>query len=301
MAKYKLPKIEELFEAGVHFGHQVRRWNPQMEKYIFGAKSGIHIVDLEKTLEGLEATAEFLYEVASKGGQVIFVGTKRQAADIVEIEAKRSGALFVRERWLGGTITNFRIIKKNINKLSDYLRKREDGTFDKYTKKERLLLDREIDKLQASVGGISALQGKPAAVFVIDIRREKTAAREANKYGIPVAALIDTNSSPEGVRYVIPGNDDAMRSIALIVKVLADAVEEGYKEFGKQVEAGKAVAESPVVNEAAGTGIDQEVAAVMGSTAVEAVAAKTAKKPAKTVKKPAAPKKKPSAKKKSVK
>ena len=208
-----------------------------MEKYIFGSRSGIHIIDLEKTLEKLEAACEFLYSVASNGGQIIFVGTKRQAKEIIEIEAKRSGSLFVNERWLGGTITNFRIIKKNMNKLADFLKKREEGSFDKYTKKERLLLDREIAKLQASVGGIAALQGTPAALFAIDIRREKTSVREANRFEVPVVALVDTNSDPSGIKYVIPGNDDAMRSIALIVKVIADAVEEGYKEWAKNAAA----------------------------------------------------------------
>src|SRR3989344_773541 len=240
MPKYKLPKIEDLFEAGVHFGHQVRRWSPQMEKYIFGSRSGIHIIDLEKTLEKLEAACEFLYNVASNGGQIIFVGTKRQAKEIIEIEAKRSGALFVNERWLGGTITNYRIIKKNMNKLADFLKKREEGEFEKYTKKERLLLDREIAKLQASVGGIASLQGTPAALFAVDIRREKTAVHEANRFEVPVVALVDTNSDPSDIKYAIPGNDDAMRSIALIVKVIADAVEEGYKDWAKKVEAGHA-------------------------------------------------------------
>jgi small subunit ribosomal protein S2 len=157
----------------------------------------------------------------------------------MEIEAKRAGALFVNERWLGGTITNYRIIKKNMNKLADFLKRRESGDFEKYTKKERLLLDREIAKLQASVGGIAALQGKPAALFIIDIKREKTAVREGLRYEVPIAALVDTNSDPTGIKYVIPGNDDAMRSIALIVKAVADAVEEGYKDWSKKVEAGE--------------------------------------------------------------
>lgn len=231
MAKYKLPKVEELFEAGVHFGHQVRRWNPKMESYIYTQRSGIHIVDLQLTLENLKKSAEFLYEVASNGGQIIFVGTKRQASEIIAKDATRSGALYVNDRWLGGTITNFRVVKRNMDKLVDYMKKRNDGSFAKYTKKERLLLDREIEKLEKSVGGIVALKGKPAALFVIDTRREKTAIKEAKKSRIPVVGIVDTNCDPNSVDYVIPGNDDAIRSISMIVTVLADAVEAGYKAF----------------------------------------------------------------------
>ena len=236
MAKYKLPKIEELFEAGVHFGHQVRRWNPNMEPYIFIQRSGIHIIDLDETQKGLKEAAEAIHDIAATGGQIIFVGTKRQAKEIVETEAKRSGALYVIDRWLGGTITNYRIIRKNMDKLVDYMKKREEGEFDKYTKKERLLLDRSIDKLERSVGGIVSLQGNPAGVFVVDARREKTAIKEANIAGIPVVALVDTNSDPRSVDYPIPGNDDAIRSIAFIVKVIADAVEAGYAEYAQTAE-----------------------------------------------------------------
>lgn len=233
MTKYKLSKIEELFDAGVHFGHQIKRWNPNMEKYIFAQRSGIHIIDLDSSHEGLKSAADFLYEVASKGDQIIFVGTKRQAREIVEVEAKRAGSLFVTERWLGGTITNFDIISKNMTKLTDYLKKREEGEFEKYTKKERLLLDREIQKLQNSVGGIVGFNGKPGAVFVVDSKREKTAVKEANIKGVPVVGLVDTNSDPLVVDYVIPGNDDAIRSIATVVKVVAGAVESGYAEYAK--------------------------------------------------------------------
>ena len=234
MTKHKLPKIEELFDAGVHFGHQIKRWNPNMEKYIFAQRSGIHIIDLDTTHEGLKAAADFLFEVASKGDQIVFVGTKRQAREIIKVEAERAGALFVNERWLGGTITNFEVIGKNMTKLTDYLKKRESGEFEKYTKKERLLLDREIGKLQSSVGGIVGFNGKPGAVFVVDSKREKTVVKEANINGIPVVGLIDTNSDPKMIEYVIPGNDDAIRSIAAVVKVVADAVESGYAEYAKR-------------------------------------------------------------------
>jgi len=211
-----------------------------MEPYIYTVRKNIHIIDLEQTEELLKKAADFLFETAAQGGQIIFVGTKRQASELIKKEAERCGALHVTQRWLGGTITNYRVIKKNIDKLVEYMRKREVGEFDKYTKKERLLLDREIDKLQASVGGLIGLSGKPAAVFVIDAKREKTAVREAIRYNIPVVALIDTNSDPTGIKYVIPGNDDAIKSIVLVLKCLADAVKEGYEEYakgGKKVEA----------------------------------------------------------------
>lgn len=245
MAKYKLPKIEDLFESGVHFGHQVRRWDPRMAPYIFAAKSGIHVIDLDKTHEKLQKAADHLFDIAKSGGQIIFVGTKKQAKDIVELEAKRCGALYINERWLGGTITNFRVIKKNMDKLVDYMRKREAGEFSKYTKKERLLLDREIEKLQKDVGGLIGLQGKPSAIFVIDGKRERTAIKEASKTGISVLGLVDTNTNPANIDYVIPGNDDAIRSIALIMKVVADAVEEGYKEFAKKSEKAEVKEEEP--------------------------------------------------------
>lgn len=233
MTKYKLPKIEELFDAGVHFGHQIRRWNPNMEKYIFAERSGIHIIDLDTSHEGLKNAADFLFEVASRGDQIIFVGTKRQAREIIKAEATRAGALFVNQRWLGGTITNFDIISKNMTKLTDYRKKRDEGEFAKYTKKEQLLLDREIEKLENSVGGIIGFNGKPGAVFVVDSKREKTVVSEANIRGVPVVGLIDTNSDPRVVDYVIPGNDDAIRAIAAVVKVVADAVESGYAEYAK--------------------------------------------------------------------
>lgn len=236
MSNYKLPKIEELLEAGVHFGHQVRRWHPKMEPYIYGVKQNIHIIDLEIAHKNLEKACEFLYETASKGGQIIFVGTKKQAHDIVSIEAKRSGAMYVIERWIGGTITNHRVIRLNIDKLLNTIRKKELGELEKYTKKERLLIDREVEKLQRSIGGITALKGVPAALVVVDSKREKTAVREAVRSGVKVVGLVDTNSNPAGVDYVIPGNDDALKSIALILKAFGDAVEAGYKKYAKDVE-----------------------------------------------------------------
>ncbi|HOV97558.1 MAG TPA: 30S ribosomal protein S2 [bacterium] len=233
MAKYKVPKIQEMIDAGVHFGHQTKRWHPKMEPYIYTVSKGVHIIDLEKTEEMLRKACDFLYEQASMGKVIVFVGTKKQSKDIIEKEAKRSGALYVNERWVGGTITNFETIKKNIDKLLGYLKSREEGKFLIYTKKERLLIDREIEKLQASYGGISSLRKTPEVLFVIDTKREKTAIREAKRSGVPVVAIVDTNANPEDIDYPIPGNDDAIKSVALIVRAIADAVEEGYKEFGK--------------------------------------------------------------------
>lgn len=233
MAKYKLPKIQEMLDAGVHYGHQAKRWHPKMEPYIYTVNKNVHIIDLEKTEELLEKACEFLYEQASKGKVIVFVGTKRQSKALVEKEAKRCGALYVTERWIGGTITNFETIKKNIDKLLDYIKGREEGKFSMYTKKERLMIDREIEKLQVAYGGISSLKKEPEALFVIDPKREKTAVREAKRSGVPVVALIDTNADPTGIDYPIPGNDDAIKSVALVLRTISDAIEEGYREYGK--------------------------------------------------------------------
>lgn len=230
---YKIPSAKDLLSAGVHFGHQTRRWNPKMEQYIYAAKKNIHIVDLEKTEQGLKDACEKLYQVASQGQKIILVGTKRQAKEIIEIESKRCGALYVSERWIGGTITNIRIIKKNIDKLVKLKADREAGEFKKYTKKERLMIDRKIQKLELLVGGIVGLNEIPGAIFIIDPKREHTAVKEAKNYNVPIAALVDTNTNPDDIDYVIPGNDDAIRSVALIVKTVADCIGAGYQEFAK--------------------------------------------------------------------
>ncbi len=244
MAKYTVPTTKELLDAGVHFGHQTRRWYPSMEQYIYAVKKNIHIIDLEQTEKLLKNACEFLYDTAAKGGKIIFVGTKRQAREIIEIEAKRCGAFYVSERWLGGTITNFDIIKKNMDKLVDLMRKREAGELDHYTKKERLLIDREIAKLQKAVGGVVGLKKVPDALFIVDAKRERTAVREAGIAKVKIVSLVDTNTDPRGIDYIIPGNDDAIKSIALILKTVADAVEEGYKEYAKK---GEAKADNQVV------------------------------------------------------
>lgn len=234
MAKYKVPTIKDMIEAGVHFGHQVKRWNPRMEKYIYTVNKGVHIIDLEQTEQLVEKACEFVFDEASKGSTIVFVGTKRQSKEIIESEAKRCGAMYVTERWVGGTITNLETIRKNIDKLLDYLKGKEEGKFVKRTKKERLLIDREIEKLEKAYGGIISMKKEPNVLFVIDPKREKTAIREANRANIPVISLIDTNASPEGVSYPIPGNDDAIKSVAVVVGAIADAIEEGYKEYGKK-------------------------------------------------------------------
>ncbi|EKD95017.1 MAG: Ribosomal protein S2 [uncultured bacterium] len=234
MSKYKVPKIEELIEAGVHFGHQIRRWHPKMEPYIYTVSKNIHIIDLEDTERLLKEACEFLYKQASEGRKIVFVGTKKQSKEIIQAEAIRSGAMFVNERWIGGTITNFPTIKKNLDKLIKYMRGKETGEFDKYTKKERLLIDRETEKMTLVYGGILTLTETPDILFVIDPKREKTAVKEAQNAGIPVVAIIDTNADPTGIDYIIPGNDDAIKSVALLMRAVSDAVEEGYKEFDKK-------------------------------------------------------------------
>lgn len=238
--KYELPKIEELLGAGVHFGHQTKRWHPDMEPYIYTVKRNIHIIDLEDTERLLKEACDFLYNVAKSGKKVIFVGTKKQAVEATEIEAKRSGALYVNERWLGGTLTNMSVIKNNnTEKLVELKRQKEAGELSMYTKKERLLIDREIERLERFVGGIVGLKNLPGAVFVIDSRREKTAIKEAKASKVPVVALVDTNCDPEDIDYIIPGNDDAIKSIAVILKALGNAVEAGYADYSKELEEGK--------------------------------------------------------------
>jgi small subunit ribosomal protein S2 len=233
MAKYKVPTIEELIEAGVHFGHQVRRWHPKMEKYIYMVNKNVHIIDLEETEKLLKKACEHLYEVAKSGKTIIFVGTKRQSKEIIEAEAKRCGAMYVSQRWIGGTITNFKMIRANLDKLVGFIKGREEGKFDKNTKKERLLIDREIEKMMLVYGGIINLKGTPGALFIIDPKREKTAIREAVAGGIKTVALVDTNTDPSNVDFPIPANDDAIKSLALLVRTISSAVEEGYKDFEK--------------------------------------------------------------------
>ena len=228
--------LEELLDAGVHFGHQRRRWHPRMASYIYTEDKGIHILDLAKTRDCLIEAAKFLHQTAKDGGTIIFVGTKRQAKDIVRSEAERCGAMFITERWLGGLLTNFDHVKINMARLNDLIAKSEGGEFAHYTKKERLEIDRQIGKLELLVGGIRHLKDLPAAIVLASARREQTAVREANRKGIPLVAIVDTNADPQPIDHSIPGNDDARKSLALLFKILADAVETGYggSEGGEQ-------------------------------------------------------------------
>lgn len=221
--------LEELLDAGVHFGHQRRRWHPQMASYIYTEERGVHIFDLAQTRERLIAAAKFLYQTAKNGGTIIFVGTKRQAKDIVEAEAKRCGAMYITERWLGGLLTNFEQVKINMERLNDLTEKRQKGELARYTKKEQLLIDRQIKKLETVVGGIRGLTELPKAIVLASARKEYTAVREAVRKEVPLVAIVDTNADPRPIDYPIPGNDDARKSLALLFKLLADAVEEGYK------------------------------------------------------------------------
>lgn len=228
--------MKQLLEAGVHFGHQTKRWNPKMKKYIFGARNGIYIIDLQKTVRLFKEACEFIRGTAEKGDHVLFVGTKRQAQEAIAEEAQRCGGFYVDKRWLGGMLTNFRTIVGSIERLKKIEAMKEDGTLDSLSKKEGLHLEKERLKLLKSLGGIREMDRLPGALFVIDSRKEKIAIMEANKLGIPVVAVVDTNCDPEGIDYVIPGNDDAIRAIRLFAAKIADAVLEGkHKVEGEMV------------------------------------------------------------------
>lgn len=219
--------MRQMLEAGVHFGHQTRYWNPKMAPYIFGARSKIHIVNLEKTLPLYNEAMNFLGKLASKGGKILFVGTKRAAREPIREAAIRCGMPYVNHRWLGGMLTNFKTVRQSIKRLKDLEIMAQDGSFERLTKKEVTGLRREMEKLERSLGGIKEMNSLPDALFVIDVGHEKIAVQEANKLGIPVVGVVDTNNSPEGVDYVIPGNDDAIRAINLYVEGAATAVLEG--------------------------------------------------------------------------
>ena len=227
--------MREMLEAGVHFGHQTRYWNPRMAPYIFGHRNKIHIVNLEKTMEKYLEALKFVRRLATNKGTVLFVGTKRQAREIIKEEAQRCGTPYVDYRWLGGMLTNYKTVKQSIKRLKDIEAMARDGTLDKLPKKEALRYQREIVKLDRSLGGIKDMNGLPDALFVIDVGYQKGAVAEANKLGIPVIGVVDTNHTPEGVAYVIPGNDDSSRAIRLYVRGVADAVLEGRQDSLKEV------------------------------------------------------------------
>ncbi|MBK6505039.1 MAG: 30S ribosomal protein S2 [Ignavibacteria bacterium] len=223
-------QVEDLLLAGSHFGHLTRRWDPKMRKYIFMERNGIHIIDLKKTLSLLEEAAHALSKISAEGKKILFVGTKKQAKQIIKDEAERSNAFYVSERWLGGMLTNFNTVRKSIKKLTNIQRMETDGTFDKLVKKERLILTREKEKLEKVLNGIVNMTRLPGAIFVVDIRKEHIAISEARKLSIPVYAIVDTNCDPDLVDYPIPANDDAVKSIEIITRAIADAVLQGVNE-----------------------------------------------------------------------
>lgn len=233
---YKLPTLQELLEAGVHFGHQVRRGHPRMKPYIYGAREGVHIIDLTQSEKYLKETAEFVYNLGKSGKVLLFVGTKKQAKPIIEEVTKNLGAPYLSHRWMGGFLTNFSEIQKNIKKLKEYLDQKEKGQLSKYTKKEQLLLERKMSKLQKDFAGVMEMVVMPDALFVVDAVSDNIAIREANRLNIPVVAIADSNCDPTEIDYPVPGNDDAIKSIKILTAAIGSAYEEGKKEAGKEAE-----------------------------------------------------------------
>src|SRR4030043_714813 len=249
--KVMVATIKELLEAGVHFGHQVKRWHPKMKKYIFGEKNGIYIIDLQKTLKGLEDAYNFIKDTTSTGVPVLFVGTKKQSQDAIQEEANRSGSFFINQRWLGGMLTNFYTIKKSIEKLKKIEAMKEDNTLELLPKKEVASLEKERSKLDKNLLGIKDMPSLPGAVFIVDPKKERIAVAEARKVSIPIVAIVDTNCDPDEIDYVIPGNDDAIRAIKLITSKIAEAVIEGRETYSKTIveEAEKLKAEDKIKQE----------------------------------------------------
>jgi len=231
--------IKQLLEVGAHFGHQTRRWNPKMKPYIFGDKNGIYIIDLQKTVQFFKEALNFIVETVAKGESILFVGTKRQSQEAIEEEAKRCKMFYVNQRWLGGTLTNFSTIRKNIDRLEKLEKMKEDGIFETFPKKEALRLERELSKLQKKLGGIKGMDKLPGGIFIVDPKKEKLACAEAKKLGIPTVGLCDTNCDPDDVDYVISGNDDAIKAIRLITSKIADACIEGRRRFQERILAKK--------------------------------------------------------------
>ncbi|MGA9762299.1 MAG: 30S ribosomal protein S2 [Gaiellaceae bacterium] len=238
--------MRELLEAGVHFGHQTRRWNPKMRRYIFTERGGIYIIDLEQTLELLEEAYSFVRNVAERGGTVLFVGTKKQAQDSIVEQATRVGMPYVSNRWLGGLLTNWRTISSRIERLHELRRLKQDSQLELLPAKERLAMLAELEKLESNLGGVADLRRQPDAIFIVDLRKEQLAVREAQRLGMPVIALVDTNCDPEEADYVVPGNDDAIRSCNLIVRAIADGIMAGKSRTTVEEMEGKAAGEAPV-------------------------------------------------------
>ncbi|HBU01581.1 MAG TPA: 30S ribosomal protein S2 [Acidimicrobiaceae bacterium] len=247
--------MRQLLDSGVHFGHQTRRWNPKMKRFIHGERNGIYIIDLEQTLGRIETAYSFVRDLVADGGTILFVGTKKQAQDPVRSYAERCGMPYVNERWLGGMLTNFQTMSKRVSKMKDYQRMRDSGDFEAMPKKEALLISRELEKLERNLGGIRNMERLPSAIFVLDTKKEDIAVTEANKLGLPIVAVVDTNCDPDIITYVIPGNDDAIRSANLMARVIADAVDEGRfiasRKRGAIAPEGPAVVERTPEEEAA--------------------------------------------------
>jgi small subunit ribosomal protein S2 len=248
--------MKQMLEAGVHFGHQTRRWNPKMKPYIFGARNGIHIIDLQKTVKLFDKAYDFIARTVADGYSVLFVGTKKQAHDSVVEESERCGMFYVVNRWLGGTLTNFQTIRKSINRLKELEAMKREGTLSRYTKKEALQMEKEMIKLEKNLGGIKNMDDVPGAVFIVDPKKEHIAVREARKLGVPVVAIADTNCDPDEIDYIIPGNDDAIRAIRLVCSKIADACIEGH---GIAEERLKAEAEAQAAREKEAEAEAQEV------------------------------------------
>jgi small subunit ribosomal protein S2 len=269
--------MRELLEAGVHFGHQTRRWNPKMRRFIFAERSGIYIIDLTQTLERLEESAQFVRNLAERNGTVLFVGTKKQAQDAVETEAKRVSMPYVNHRWLGGLLTNWRTMSDRIERLHELRRLKEEGQLDLLPAKERIAMANELEKLEQNLGGVADMRRQPDAVFIIDLKKEQLAVREARRLGLPVVALVDTNCDPDEADFVVPGNDDAIRSCSLVARVIADAVAAGQqkvtaKEFKPAQENGAApaAADEPVETAEAEEPVEVAVVAEVEPDVIEA-------------------------------
>jgi small subunit ribosomal protein S2 len=270
--------IKQLLESGVHFGHQTKRWNPKMDKYIFGKRNGIYIIDLQKTVKKLKEACEFIKGVSEKGGTVLFVGTKIQAQEIINEEAKRCNMYYVSHRWLGGMLTNYKTIRKSIKRLEE-LEKMKEETFDKLTKKEVSMLTKEMDKLQKILGGIRSMERLPSCLYVVDIKNEHTAVLEAQKLEIPVVGIADTNSDPDEVEHVIPGNDDAIKSIRLITCLISESVLEGKRNVPAEVIEGETPKEETAeVEIPEAIKIEEEIEEVLNKFEEEAVEQIAAKK-----------------------
>jgi small subunit ribosomal protein S2 len=275
--------MRDLLEAGVHFGHQTRRWNPKMRRFIFNERSGIYIIDLTQTSERLDEAAQFVRNLAERNGTVLFVGTKKQAQDAVENEAKRVNMPYVNHRWLGGLLTNWRTMSERIERLHEMRRLRDEGQMDLLPAKERIAMAGELEKLEQNLGGVAEMRRQPDAVFIIDLKKEQLAVREARRLGLPVIALVDTNCDPDEADYVVPGNDDAIRACALITRVIADAIAEGQqkvstKEFQQRpqengaapaAEAAKPAETEPAAAEAAKPAETEPAAAEAAEVPVE--------------------------------